>query len=314
MYYIGVDLGGTNTAVGLVKENGELILKKSVPTDSKDTANLVKNMGELINLIIKESGIDEQEIKSIGIGVPGTIDSKNGVVVYANNINMDHFPIAEELKKYCDMPIFISNDANVAALGEAVAGGAKDCDSAVVVTLGTGVGGGIILDNKIWEGYMSAGAEIGHMVICVDGEECSCGRKGCWEAYSSATALIRDTKRAITLNPDSLMCKLSKEEGKVSGKTAFVAAKMGDQAAKAVVDNYIKHLAEGIANIVNLLAPKCILLGGGIAHEGDNLLIPLREAAKSLMYGGDNVEHAKIDRCVLGNDAGIIGAAMLGKQ
>ncbi len=313
MYYIGIDLGGTNTAVGIVTENGELISKGSVPTDISDTDSMVKNMGELCKKVCADNNIDLSEIKSIGIGIPGTIDSKTGVVIYSNNINMDNFPIVEKLKKHIDKPVYISNDANVAALGEAVAGGAKDCDSAVVVTLGTGVGGGIILDNKIWEGYMSAGAEIGHMVISVDGEACSCGRKGCWEAYSSATALIRDTKRAISKNPDSLMCKLSKEAGKVSGKTAFKATKMGDKAAQEVVDSYIKHLAEGIANVINLLAPKCILLGGGVSHEGDNLLIPLREAVKPLAYGGDKVEHAEIKLCVLGNDAGIIGAAMLGK-
>ncbi len=313
MYYIGIDLGGTNTAGGIVNEKGELICKKSVPTDAKDTENLVKNIGGVINSLCEENGFSQNDIKAVGIGVPGTVDSKTGTVVYANNIKMDHFPIVEKLKAYTDIPVYISNDANVAALGEAVAGGAKGYDSVVVVTLGTGVGGGIILDNKIWEGYMCAGAEIGHMVIEVDGEDCTCGRKGCWESYSSATALIRDTKRAITKNPDSLMCKLSKEEGKVSGKTAFLAAKIGDKAAQEVVDRYIKYLAEGIANVINLLAPKCVLIGGGISYEGDNLLIPLKEAVRPLQYGGDLVDHAEIKLCTLGNDAGIIGAAMLGR-
>ena len=313
MYYIGVDLGGTNIAAGVVTEKGELLFKGSVPTDAKDTDNMVKDMSDLIKKICNDNNIPMSDIKSIGIGVPGTIDSKNGNVIYSNNINMSDFPIVKELQKHIDKPIFISNDANVAALGESVAGGAKDCDSVVVVTLGTGVGGGIILDGKIWEGHMSAGAEIGHMVISVGGEECSCGRKGCWEAYSSATALIRDTKRAITKNPDSIMCQIAKEKGKVSGKTAFDAAKKGDKAAQEVVDNYILHLSEGIANIINLLAPKCILLGGGVSHEGDNLLNPLKKAVNLLAYGGDRIEHADIKLCELGNDAGIIGAAMLGK-
>lgn len=314
MYYIGIDLGGTNIAAGIVNENGEIIAKKSTPTVPQDIEKTVALMARLIKELCDEQKIQIKSINSIGVGIPGTINSEEGIVVYSNNLKMENFEFTKELKKHIDKPVYISNDANVAALGEAVAGGAKGCDSAVIVTLGTGVGGGIILNNKIWEGHMSAGAEIGHTVISVDGEKCSCGRKGCWEAYSSATALIRDTKRAIDKNPDSLMAKMSKEAGKVSGKTAFMAAKEGDKAAKEVVESYIKHLAEGIANISNLLAPKCILLGGGVSHEGDNLLIPLREAVKPLLYGGDRVEHAKIDVAVLGNDAGIIGAAMLGKE
>lgn len=313
MYYIGIDLGGTNTAAGIVDESGKLIFKDSVPTDAIKTDNLVKNMAELCIKICDDNKISIDEIKSIGIGIPGTINSKTGTVTYSNNIKMENYPICDEFKKYIDKPIYISNDANVAALGEAVSGGAKNCDSAVIVTLGTGVGGGIILDNKIWEGYNSAGAEIGHMVIEVGGEQCTCGRKGCWEAYSSATALIRDTKKAIDKNPDSVLSKLANKNGKVDGKVVFDAAEMGDECAKEVVENYIDHLAEGIANVVNLLAPKCVLLGGGISNQKEKLLIPLREKAQKLFYGGNRVEHSKIDVTVLGNDAGIIGAAMLGK-
>ena len=313
MYYIGIDLGGTNMAAGIVSEKGELLYKKSIPTQREDTDGMIKSMGGLINLICEENNISSDDIKSVGIGIPGTVDSEDGIITYANNFDSDNYPIVEKLKQYTDKPIYISNDANVAALGEAVAGGAKGYDSVVVVTLGTGVGGGIILNNKIWEGYKSAGAEIGHMVIRADGEECTCGRKGCWEAYSSATALIRDTKRKMEKNPDSLMLKLSEEEGKVSGKTAFMAAKMGDKAAKEVICNYIKYLSEGIANMINIFAPKCVLLGGGVSHEGDNLLIPLREAVAPLAYGGERIEHAEIKLCTLGNDAGIIGAAMLGR-
>lgn len=313
MYYIGVDLGGTNIAAGVVSEDWKLVVKSSVKTNVDDPDALVKDMADLIKKVISDAGISVSDIKSIGIGSPGTIDSKNGVVVYANNINFHNFPLAEKLKKFIDLPVFMSNDANVAALGEFVAGGAKEYNSAVMVTLGTGVGGGIILDGKIWEGYKSAGAEIGHTVIAVDGEQCSCGRKGCWEAYSSATALIRDTKRAIEKNPSSLMAEIAENDGKVSGKTAFSAAKKGDSVAQEVIDNYIKHLAEGIANILNLIAPEVVLLGGGIAYEGENLLVPLRKKVKSLVYGTDDSMHGEIKSATLGNDAGIIGAAALGK-
>lgn len=313
MYYIGVDLGGTNIAAGVVSEDWKLVVKSSVKTNVDDPDALVKDMADLIKKVISDAGISVSDIKSIGIGSPGTIDSKNGVVVYANNINFHNFPLAEKLKKFIVLPVFMSNDANVAALGEFVAGGAKEYNSAVMVTLGTGVGGGIILDGKIWEGYKSAGAEIGHTVIAVDGEQCSCGRKGCWEAYSSATALIRDTKRAIEKNPSSLMAEIAENDGKVSGKTAFSAAKKGDSVAQEVIDNYIKHLAEGIANILNLIAPEVVLLGGGIAYEGENLLVPLRKKVKSLVYGTDDSMHGEIKSATLGNDAGIIGAAALGK-
>lgn len=313
MYYIGVDLGGTNIAVGLTNEKWEILHKDSVKTKADDPMAITKDMADLCKKVCKDANVSMDEVHSIGIGIPGSLNSKNGIVVYSNNLSFKNFPIVSELKKYLDKDIYISNDANVAALGEAVAGAAKECESAVVVTLGTGVGGGIILNSKIWEGHNSIGAEVGHIVIEVDGEQCSCGRKGCWEAYSSATALIRDTKRAIEKNPDSLMAKMEKEDGKVSGKTAFAAAKQGDKAAQAVVDKYIKYLAEGVANICNLIGPEVILLGGGISHEGDALLKPLKEKVNTLTYGNEMLKHSEIKRAALGNDAGIIGAAALGK-
>lgn len=313
MYYIGVDLGGTNIAVGITNEKWEIVHKDSVKTNVENSEQMVKDMTDLCKKVCKDSEIPLDEVKSVGIGTPGSLDSKKGIVVYANNLNMKNFPLVAEFKKHLDKPVYISNDANVAALGEAVAGAAKGCESAVVVTLGTGVGGGIILNSKIWEGHNSVGAELGHIVIEVDGEQCSCGRKGCWEAYSSATALIRDTKRAIEKHPDSLMAKMAAEDGKVSGRTAFDAMRAGDEVAKTVVDRYIRYLAEGIANICNLIGPEIILLGGGISHEGDALIKPLKEQVYKLTYGGGLLKHADIKPAALGNDAGIIGAAALGK-
>lgn len=313
MYYIGVDLGGTNIAVGITNEKWEIVHKDSVKTNVENSEQMVKDMTDLCKKVCRDSGISLDEVKSVGIGTPGSLDSKKGIVVYANNLNMKNFPLVAEFKKHLDKDVYISNDANVAALGEAVAGAAKGCESAVVVTLGTGVGGGIILNSKIWEGHNSVGAELGHIVIEVDGEQCSCGRKGCWEAYSSATALIRDTKRAIEKHPDSLMAKMSAKDGKVSGRTAFDAMRAGDEVAKTVVDRYIRYLAEGIANICNLIGPEIILLGGGISHEGDALIKPLKEQVYKLTYGGGLLKHADIKPAALGNDAGIIGAAALGK-
>jgi len=312
MYYIGVDLGGTNIAVGIVNENWEIIHKDSVKTNIKDNDAMIKDMADLCKKVCRDAGVSLSEIKSVGIGIPGVIDPKNGMVIYSNNIKFEHYPIVSEFKKYIEKDVYISNDANVAALGEVKAGGAKGFESAVIVTLGTGVGGGIVADGKILEGYNGISCEIGHIVIEVDGEECTCGRKGCWEAYSSATALIRDTKRAMEKNPDSLLTKIAKESGKVSAKTAFDAYKKGDKVAEEVVTRYIKYLAEGVANICNFLGPQVVLLGGGVSHEGDTLLEPLKKEVSKRTYGNKFIKHAEIKRAVLGNDAGIIGAAALG--
>jgi len=312
MYLLGVDLGGTNIAVGLTDENGKILLKDSVKTGIERGMDAVtKDMGGLCMKICDEAKISVDEIHSIGIGIPGTLDSKNGVITYANNLGVENYNIRKELSKYINKPVYISNDANCAALGEFTGGAAKEYNSAVMVTLGTGVGGGIILDKKLWEGLNSAGGEVGHIVINVGGEQCTCGRKGCWEAYSSATALIRDTKRAMDEYNDSIMHKLAEESGKVSGKTAFKAAKMGDKAGAMVVEDYINNLAEGLTNLINLLAPEAIILGGGVSNEGDYLTIPLKKAVYDKCYGGSELPHSDILIATLGNDAGIVGAAML---
>jgi len=315
MYLLGIDLGGTNIAVGLTDENGKILLKDSVRTDSERGMDAVtKDMADLCIKICKDYNISISDVHAIGIGIPGTLDTKNGIIVYTNNLAVENYHIREELNKYIDKPVYISNDANVAALGEFTGGVAKDYNSAVMVTLGTGVGGGIILDKKLWEGLNSAGGEIGHIVINVGGELCTCGRKGCWEAYSSATGLIRDTKRAMEEYTDSIMHKLAGDSGKVSGKTAFTAAKQGDKAGQMVVDSYINNLAEGITNIINLLAPEVIIIGGGVCNEGDYLTIPLKKAVYERCYGGEDLPHSDILIATLGNDAGIVGAAMLGVQ
>lgn len=313
MYYIGVDLGGTNIAVGLVNEKWEILHKASVKTNVADNDAMIKDMADLIKRVLNEKEVSLDEVKSVGVGIPGAIDAKAGVVIYSNNIKFANFPFVEKLKQYIDKDIYISNDANVAALGEVVAGAAKGFQSAVIITLGTGVGGGIVNDGKILEGYNGISCEIGHIVIEVDGEECTCGRKGCFEAYSSATALIRDTKRKIEECPDSLLAKISREDGKVTAKTVFDAYKLGDKSATEVVSKYIKYLAEGVANICNFLGPQVVLIGGGVSHEGDTLINPVREQVSKLTYGNKFMNHAEIKRALLGNDAGIIGAAALGK-
>lgn len=256
-----------------------------------------------------------EDIDSVGMGTPGTVN-QDGVIEFANNLAFNNVPARTMLAKRINKPeekVFIENDANCAALGEAYAGCGNGAKDFVAVTLGTGVGSGVIIGGKIVNGVNYAGGECGHMVIVVDGEQCSCGRKGCWEAYASATALIRQTKKAMEEYPDSLMHKLAKEEGKVSGRTAFDAMRLGDIAGIKVVDDYIKYVACGLINIVNALQPEIICIGGGICNEGETLMKPLRRFVQSERYSIHSKIQTKIVKAELGNDAGVIGAALLGK-
>lgn len=310
--YIGIDLGGTNIAAGLVSEQGEILVKGSVPTMSERPATeIVKDMAGLAKKLIEDYGMSISDIKGVGIGCPGSIDFKNGVVVYANNLRMEHFPLADEFRKYLDLPVKIDNDANCAAMGEYVASG-NGVDNFILVTLGTGVGSGIIVDGKMIRGFNGAAGEAGHTILIHDGEPCSCGRRGCWESYASVTALIRQTKEAMEKNPQSLMNKLANEDGKVTGRTAFDAAKAGDEAANEVVKQYAVYVAQGIVDLENIFQPEMICVGGGISREGEYLLDPVREYVNKYGYN-KYMKKTEIITAKLFNDAGIIGAAMTAK-
>ncbi|MDP4179756.1 MAG: ROK family protein [Bacillota bacterium] len=315
MYYVGIDLGGTKIAAGIVDEKGTLIYKDSVPTKrERPYQEIIKDMAQLTLKIIKDKGLEVKDIASIGIGSPGTPDSKTGVLVYSCNLNFDNVPIREEMRKYIDLPVFLENDANCAALAESVAGAAKDVDDSIAITLGTGIGGGIVINRKIYSGFNCAGSEIGHMVIVSDGVECACGRKGCWEAYASATALIRQTKDAANANPESKINELVKGDlNKIDAKTAFDAAKLGDPVGEKVVNQYIKYIAEGLSNTINSFMPEAVVIGGGVCKEGEYLLKPLRERVYADIYCKGSVPKPYIRVAEMGNDAGIVGAAMLGK-
>ena len=225
---------------------------------------------------------------------------------------MDRTPVAEELNKYFDIPVNIENDANAAAYGEYEING-NGAKSFIFITLGTGVGGGIVLDGKIYRGFNGTGAELGHTPLVYNGETCSCGHKGCWESYASVTALIKQTKAAIEKNPDSLMVSIVNEEGKVSGRTAFMAAKQGDKDAQAVVNQYVEYVAEGILGMINIFQPEKLLIGGGISKEGDYLLNPIKEYVEKYDYN-KYLPKAEIGIATLFNDAGIIGAALAAKK
>lgn len=314
MYYIGVDLGGTNIAVGIVNENGDLLRKDSVPTGADREADLIiKDMAALCKKLIDEQGLTVSDIEYAGIATPGTADSDRGVVVYANNLPFLNYPLADKLKKFLGVKkVLIENDANAAAKGEASCGAAKGFKDSVMITLGTGLGGGIIIDNKVYSGFNYAGAELGHIVIELNGKPCSCGRKGCWEAYSSATGLIHMTKEKLASTKDTIMHEMVEKDGKVSGRTAFDAMRKGDKAACEVVDEYIYDLAMGITNIINIFQPEVLVIGGGICNEKNYLLDPLNKIVATEQYSRNSAKKTELRIAKLGNDAGIIGAAMLG--
>lgn len=316
--YIGIDLGGMSIKAGLVDDNYKIIAHDAVPTGaSRHYSEILKDMAMLAIKVTKDAGYDiEKDVKSIGIGSPGTCDSKNGVLVYANNINFLNVPMREEIQKYINLPVYIGNDANVAALGEYMVLGDDSVENMIAVTLGTGVGGGIIINKKIYEGFNGAGGEIGHFQVMTDGgEHCTCGRDGCWEAYASVSALIRQTRRAIESNPESMLAKsVDGDLSKVNGKTPFDCAQSGDKVAQEVVDNYIRYVAEGIVSVINIFQPQVLVIGGAISKQGDYLLNPIKAWVKDHCYTSEGVEATDIRIATLGNDAGIIGAALLGAQ
>lgn len=314
-YYAGIDLGGTFVKCGIVDEEGNILIKDKIPTGKeRHFSAIAEDMAKLVLDLAHRAGLSPADIKATGVGSPGTVDSKNGVIVYSNNLVWNKVPLVGELKKHLGMPVFATNDANAAALGESFAGAAKSYPNSVFITLGTGVGGGIILDNKLFEGNRSAGAEIGHMVIRMGGEKCTCGRKGCFEAYASATALIRQTQRAMEKDKASKLWEICPNLEDVNGKTAFDGMRAGDKTAEKVVKNYIAYLAEGIANLANIFRPDAIVLGGGVCAEGDNLLVPLRRKINRLLFGGTKYAPVLLAVAKLGNDAGLVGAARFAMQ
>ena len=312
MYNIGIDLGGTNIKVGIVNENYEIISRASVKTNlPRPAEGIVEGICEAVNLALDDAKIGIGDVTSIGIGTPGSANRKTGVVLYSNNLGFDNVHLGEMLKKKLNKDIYIENDANAAAYGEYLAGSGKGYENVVVITLGTGVGGGVIIDGKIYTGFNFCGAELGHTVIEYNGRPCTCGRKGCFEAYASATALITSTKKAMEANKSSKLWKIAGSLDNVDGKTAFDGMRAGDETAKGVVDEFIQYLGCGLTNIVNIFQPQILLIGGGVCKEGDNLKLPLKEIIKREEYCIDENNATVLDICKLGNDAGIIGAAFL---
>lgn len=315
MYSIGIDLGGTTIKAGIVDEKYQIVQSDAIPTRYAEGAKiLVDDMAKLVFSLLEKAQIPMTEIVAIGLGVPGTANKETGMVEYANNLGFENEPLVTYLKEYFDKPIYFDNDANVAAWGEYIAGCGKDCQSMVMVTLGTGIGGGIILDGKLYEGCNYAAGEMGHFVIKCDGEPCNCGRRGCFEAYASATALIRMAKQEMQTEQgkDSILWELCvKKIEDLEGRYVFEAAKKGDIIAQKVLERYIYYLSVGITDIINTFQPEILCIGGGISKAGDALLTPLRQLVDEQVYTRTSTVKTKIVLAELDNDAGIIGAAML---
>ena len=308
MYRIGIDLGGTNIAVGIVDEQHHILEEISVPTGAtRPYVDVIADMISAVEQALSAAKLTAADCVSIGIGSPGNCDSDRGVVVRAYNLGWFNVPICEMLQRHFGIPVRISNDANVAALAETVAGAALDCRNMVLITLGTGVGGGIIIDGKIYAGMRTAGAEMGHSLLVLDGEPCSCGRNGCWEAYASVTALIRQGKQAAAEHPESLLAGVKD----MMGIDIFCCADRGDAIAQQVIDRWCDYVAAGLTDIVNTLAPEKILIGGGISKQGERILQPIRRYVADHCFGQHEGAIPEIQCAMLGNDAGIIGAAAL---
>ena len=314
MYRIGVDLGGTNIAVGIIDDQNSIVARAQRKTNAPRAAEgIFDDMAAAVKEAMETLGITNEQVKSIGVGTPGSVNKELELIEFANNLGFDNVPAYRLLRERTGVQnVYFDNDANCAALGEAVAGCGQGVKDFVMITLGTGVGSGIIANGKLVTGVNYAAGEMGHTVIVYGGEPCNCGRKGCWERYSSATALIARTKDAMRRHPDSAMWDVVNGDfNKVNGRTAFLAAKQGDRAAKRVVDSYEAYLACGLANVINIFQPDILCIGGGIGNEKENLLVPVRKVINSEIYSIHAKKQTRIVSATLGNDAGIIGAALL---
>ena len=309
MYYIGIDVGGTNLKAGLVREDGQILAVERTPLAFENPEQFARTLAQLGQSVLRQAGVPASEVVSAGIGIPGAV--AGGDILYTCNIPLRDVPLSRLFRQYLAVPVLLENDANCAAVGEWLCGAGRGTQQFIVVTLGTGVGGGLILNGKLYSGSGMVG-EVGHMVIQHGGAPCNCGRRGCWEAYASATGLIRMTREAMEAHPESLLHTVAAQNGCVEGRTAFDAAVQGDETALGLCRDYVSYLAAGVTNLINILQPEAVAIGGGVAAAPDRLLLtPLREIVERECYPRHTGQLPRIVRAELGNDAGIIGAALL---
>ena len=311
---IGIDLGGTTITAGLVDGEGHILAQKTCPTALPRPASEVEaTMARMCGELVSQAGMEFKNLKGVGIGTPGSVDGECGIVRFNPNFGYEHWPLAKAMEELLGCPVRIENDANAAAYGEYCAGAAKGRSSAVVVTLGTGVGGGIILDGRIWAGFNGAGAEVGHTVIVKDGLPCTCGRHGCWERYASAAALVRFGAEAMKSHPESALWRLAGSPEALNAKKIFDAYHEGDALARQLFEDWIGYVSCGVVNLVNIFQPEVVCIGGGVSRQGEVLLEPIRRALKEENYARNLTRHTEVRSCVLYNEAGLIGAAYLAR-
>ena len=310
MYYVGIDVGGTGVKAGVVDESGRIIAKATIKTAVEKGADAVmEDMAEVAGQAVEKAGLTMEEIEAIGIGIPGVLDPATGIVPFCTNLGWHQVPVIERMHELTGRPIYVDNDATVAALAESVAGVSAGVKNSVFLTLGTGVGGGIVIDGKVYSGTHGVASELGHHITHMGGEKCTCGNRGCWERYASATALIRMGKEAAAAHPESALAKFTD----LTAKDVVDSAKAGDETALAVFDQYTEELALGMVNIINFLDPEIIAIGGGVSAAGEFLLEPIRQKLKKYVFYKD-LPYSEIKLATMGNDAGIVGAAMLGRK
>ena len=315
MNYLGIDIGGSNIAAAIMHSDYSVSGRAKVKVRKGiSETEFCDDIAAAARAAAAEAGVSIADVEYCGIGCPGIISSRTGVLEYAGNLGFRKLPLGSEIGARLGVPVYVENDANCAALGEVWAGAARGAESALMVTVGTGIGGGIVIHGKVYSGINGITGEVGHMTLFPGGEQCACGRRGCWEVYASATALKRQTREAMQANPDSLMWNHAPDLDKVSGKTAFKAQRDGDAAAAQVVERYLYYLSEGLINCVNIFQPEVVCIGGGVSNEGDALLVPLREMVLRDCLSGDNIRMPRIEAAQLSGEAGLIGAAMLGRS
>lgn len=311
MLYIGIDVGGTNLKAGLVDETGNILAVERRPLDFRGPEQFAADVAQLAAAAAHKGGVAPEALEYVGMGLPGAVSG--GDILFTTNIPMENVPIEELFRRHLDLPLLLGNDADCAAVGEFFCGAGQGTRDFAVVTLGTGIGCGLLLGGKLHGG--PASSEAGHLVICHGGELCNCGRRGCWERYASATALIQQTKAAMAAHPESQLHAIAAENGGVvEGRTAFQAAQAGDETALAVCGQYVEYLADGTISLINILRPEAVAIGGGVAAAPEHLLLePLREIVARESFSSHGGITTRVLRAELGNDAGIIGAALLGR-
>ena len=312
MVRIGIDVGGTGIQIGIVGKDYRIIRENSIPTRTDiPFEEQLKHMADCVTDTVREAGLSVDDIEAIGVGIPGIASARTGEIIKCTNMGWHHVPFREVFNKYIDKPVLIDNDANVAALAESVAGVSAGTSSSVFITIGTGIGSGIILNGKIWSGAHHIGGELGHVIFDLDGVPCTRGNRGCLERYCSATALIRMAREAAASHPDSLILQYAgNDPSGIEAKTLFDAAHAEDAVALDVYHRYIDFLAQAVASVVNLLDPEVIVLGGGVSKAGRFLLDPLTKLyPRYVLFNDQPLPPVRL--AVLGSEAGIIGAAML---